>query len=544
MGSALLLPGRKKLVAVAIGVLFGGMPLIGFNYWVGTLIDRQGRDDIGFSAQRTIGIIDVRLNQVVSGLDELARRGVNSCAPEHDAILHEVAFSTPPVKELSVIGPQGRTECTNFSTPPGERTVLSSDTETDAEGYSIEVVRLASASNAVLRVRRTLANGYGLAALVPLDLLLPVTASRGGPLGAWVRLATRDGTGFAEGGMAIPPEAKERGVLLASAQSRRFGITVSAEMPRPGLDQRIEDLWFLGSVVSGAVAVLAMLLGWLLSRRRADHPLADIERALAAGEFIAYYQPVVDISSAKILGAEALVRWRKADGTVILPGAFIPLLEQGGLIMEMTRKLMRRAVSDIGPAFAARPHLTISFNLTAAHFADDRVVADVRSIFEGSPIRLSQVVLELTERQPLHNLTATRRVIAALQGLGCRVALDDVGTGHSGLSAILRLGVDIIKIDKMFIDSVSSERNSATIVETLVDLARNMRMDVVAEGVENFEQVGDLRARGIRAAQGFLFAPPLPRSSFVALLESIDPRSVGEAGKQIGRHGGARERAG
>jgi len=101
--------------------------------------------------------------------------------------------------------------------------------------------------------------------------------------------------------------------------------------------------------------------------------------------------------------------------------------------------------------------------------------------------------------------------------------IDDVGTGHSGLSYILKLGVDIIKIDKMFIDAVGIERSSTTIIETLVDLAHNMRMEVIAEGVENFEQVVCLRERGVRAAQGFVFAPPLPGSSFLQLIEAIDP---------------------
>jgi EAL domain-containing protein (putative c-di-GMP-specific phosphodiesterase class I) len=136
---------------------------------------------------------------------------------------------------------------------------------------------------------------------------------------------------------------------------------------------------------------------------------------------------------------------------------------------------------------------------------------------------LSQIVLEMTERQPIENLTDTRRVIAALQGLGVLIALDDVGTGHSGLSYMLKLGVDIIKIDKMFVDSIGIDRNSTAIVETLIDLADNMRMEIVAEGVENFEQVVHLRNLGIRAAQGYVFAPPLPSSSFLQLVEAIDP---------------------
>jgi EAL domain-containing protein (putative c-di-GMP-specific phosphodiesterase class I) len=140
------------------------------------------------------------------------------------------------------------------------------------------------------------------------------------------------------------------------------------------------------------------------------------------------------------------------------------------------------------------------------------------------------------------NLATTRRVIAALQGLGCKVALDDVGTGHSGLSSILKLGVDIIKIDKLFVDSIGIEHNSATIVETLVDLARNMRMEVVAEGVERFEQIVDLRNRGIRAAQGYVFAPPLPASAFLRLVEAIEPRSREESSEGVPSHLSARMR--
>ena len=207
----------------------------------------------------------------------------------------------------------------------------------------------------------------------------------------------------------------------------------------------------------------------------------------------------------------------------MLPGAFIPLAESSGLIREMTRDLMRRVCVEAGAAIGCRPALKISFNFAGKLFSDESIVKDVRKIFSGSPIKLSQVVLEVTERDPIENFTATRQTIAALQGLGVRIAIDDVGTGHSGLSYMLKLGVDIIKIDKMFVDAIGTDRNSTTIVETLVDLAHNMRMDVVAEGVENFEQVMHLRELGIRSAQGYVFAPPLPGRAFLQLIEAIDP---------------------
>ena len=236
----------------------------------------------------------------------------------------------------------------------------------------------------------------------------------------------------------------------------------------------------------------------LIPRRPPRNPVAEIERALEAGEFVPYYQPIVDIRSGQLRGAEVLVRWRKPDGTLVLPGAFIPLMESSDLIDDLTRNLMRKVCVEAGPAIGRRPDLKISFNFAGKLFSEPTIVKDVRNIFADSPIKFSQVVLEVTERDPIENFTETRQIIAALQGLGVRIAIDDVGTGHSGLSYMLKLGVDIIKIDKMFVDAIGTDRNSTTIVETLVDLARNMRMDVVAEGVENFEQVMHLRALGVR----------------------------------------------
>ena len=223
------------------------------------------------------------------------------------------------------------------------------------------------------------------------------------------------------------------------------------------------------------------------------------------------------------------MRWRKSDGTLVLLGSFIPLAESSGLILDMTCDLIRRVCVEAGAAIGCRPTMKISFNFASQLFSGDAIVKEVRNIFSGSQIKLSQVVLVLTERDQIENFTATRQVIAALQGLGVRIAIDDVGTGHSGLSYMLKLGVDIIKIDKMFVDAIGTDRNSTTIVETLVDLAHNMRMDVIAEGVENFEQVMHLRELGIRSAQGYVFAPPLPGSAFLQLVEAIDPLTVAAA---------------
>jgi EAL domain-containing protein (putative c-di-GMP-specific phosphodiesterase class I) len=198
-------------------------------------------------------------------------------------------------------------------------------------------------------------------------------------------------------------------------------------------------------------------------------------------------------------------------------------METSGLVLDLTRSLMRIARKDLGDAFGPRPGMSIAFNVAPSHFDDALILNDVGTIFDGSPIRLNQIVLELTERYEVQNLSAMRRTVAALQGLGCKVAIDDVGTGHSGLSYILKLGVDIIKIDKIFVEAIETEGPSKAIIETLIDLAKNMRMEIIAEGVETFDQVAYLRERGIGAVQGYVFAPPLPAGSFLKLLEAMDP---------------------
>jgi sensor c-di-GMP phosphodiesterase-like protein len=332
---------------------------------------------------------------------------------------------------------------------------------------------------------------------------------------------TRQGTVIGEAGGRQQGDAGPN--FVANTNSDKFGFDVEVLTSRARIAAEHADLKWFGFFAAGVIMMTCTGFVVLVPRRSPRNPVADIERALQAGEFIPYYQPIVDIRSGQLRGAEVLVRWRKPDGTLVLPGSFIPLMESSNLIHDLTRKLMRKVCVEAGPAIGRRPDLKISFNFAGKLFSEPTIVKDVRSIFSNSPIKFSQVVLEVTERDPIENFTETRQIIAALQGLGVRIAIDDVGTGHSGLSYMLKLGVDIIKIDKIFVDAIGTDRNSTTIVETLVDLARNMRMDVVAEGVENFEQVMHLRALGVRMAQGYVFAPPLPGSSFLQLVEAIDP---------------------
>jgi sensor c-di-GMP phosphodiesterase-like protein len=511
------------LAAIGIGVALAGPPVAALNIWLDSLVDRQGREELDLAARRHIALSEARIARAVAALDDLAARGIDACRPSNVDALRQATFGTIPVKEFSIVAPDGRTLCSDVSSQPEQRKVVSSEPLAAGSRNMLELVRLGEQPALWLRVRRPgtgMANG--VAALIPAMLFVPQVSAAGGLPSFHARMLTTGGAMIVEAGETTHGPDRNDDIVI-DLPSSRYAIHASISASHLGLAGKQGDLRALGAIASGLLAIVILALSMLLPRRQRDNPVDEIERALKAGEFVPYFQPVVDIRSGRLRGAEVLIRWRKPDGTIVPPASFIPLAESSGLIIELTRALMRRVCQEAGPVVGRRPNLKIGFNLTARHFADEEIVEDVRKIFKKSPLRLSQIILEVTERQPIENLTETRRVIAALQGLGVKVAIDDVGTGHSGLSYMLKLGVDIIKIDKMFIDSLGTDRNSNTIIETLIDLAQNMRMEVIAEGVESFEQVLHLRDLGIRAAQGFVFSPPLPCSAFLQLVETIDP---------------------
>lgn len=511
--------GKYNFLAAAIGILLTAGPV----YWFTSWLQKQGEAEVSITASASVRLTETLIDQAVAVLNELDARGIAACTPANIELLRKTVFASGPIKEIALLGPNGQTQCTDVGTSYEPRDVMAS-AATSVPDFMLEVVRLTDTDERLLRVRRTAERGKPtLAALLPARALLPLVTPSGDLFSGASRLTLADGTlvGVSETRDAMPDNP-----IVSRMRSERYGPVVSVTAGRSGTIATYDDLRRIGMVMSGMIALAILVCALLIPKRRGNSKIFEIEAALVADEFVPYYQPIIDLNTGRLLGAEVLVRWRKPDGTVISPGAFIPLVESSGLVLDLTRSLMRRVCREAGAAIGSRPNMYISFNIAPRHFADAVILNDVGAIFEGSPIRLSQVVLELTERYEIENLSATRRVIAALQGLGCRISLDDVGTGHSGLSYILKLGVDIIKIDKLFVEAIKTEMQSQAIVKTLVDLASNLRMQIVAEGVEKPEQVIYLREHGISAAQGYIFAPPLPGSAFLSLVEAMDPNPI------------------
>jgi sensor c-di-GMP phosphodiesterase-like protein len=522
---------QKKLAAIVAGALLGALPLVALNQWIAYDVENDSHQEVEFTARRAIQLAEGRLNKVVAALTDLPVRGIESCSSPADLdAMHQVAFANTPIKELSVIGPDGRTYCTNLRQSPTKRKIISSWSVKTVPGITLAIVEIGDQGKRMMQVSRTVSgDGIALAALIPNDLLVPQVSQRGDSRPAYVKMITRDGAVMVAGsGTSDDAGANDR--IVASHASEAYELKATVSMSRASLSAKRNDFRNISAGYAGVVSVLMLMFTVIVRYYNRSDPVIEIARALLASEFVPYYQPIVDVRTGRLQGAEVLARWRKRDGTIVSPGAFIPQIEASGLILDLTRVLMQQVRQEAGEAYAQRRHLTLAFNLTAQHLADQTIVGEVRSIFEGSQIDLSQIVLEVTEHQPLSDLAAARGVIAGLQGIGCQVAIDDVGTGHSGLSYLLKLGVDIIKIDKMFIDAIGSDHSSTIIIDSLVHMASNMRMKTVAEGVETFQQLAYLSAHGVHAAQGYVFAPPLPGSLFFKLLDAIERDPTSSAG--------------
>lgn len=503
------------LVAVAV------VPMVTLDRALDSYMEAQARERLAVEARGALALAELRLGQATNILIDLAGAGVDDCGPQATEALRLAVFTTTPLKGLSILDPQGRALCSNAGMIE-EPHAVSREYSLNGERITLAVARFRERPDRAVRLRLDRPSGRSLAALVAADALLPDFELDPGNGSRRMRLTLENGEVIMirpRGEVVEPPEPGE--TITVQQASVRYPISILAERSVRTLARDYGDVQFLARLSAGIVIAFVLGVVLLFARRKREDPVAALRNALRDGEIVPFFQPSVDIVSGRVRGAEVLARWRRRDGTIVSPAHFIPLAEQSGLIFDLTRVLMKRACEEVGTAYASRPGLRLAFNLFAGHFADTRIVEDVRTIFHAR-VSTQQVVLEVTERAPLTDLGAARDVIAELQSLGIKVAIDDVGTGHGGLSYLLKLGVDIIKIDKMFVDAISTERYSQTIIETLVELGRTMGMEVVAEGVETLEQVEYLRARGVTEAQGYVFAPPLPASSYLALVEAME----------------------
>jgi EAL domain-containing protein (putative c-di-GMP-specific phosphodiesterase class I) len=250
--------------------------------------------------------------------------------------------------------------------------------------------------------------------------------------------------------------------------------------------------------------------------------IADLRQANLSEELVLHYQPTIDLRTSAIVGVEALVRWQHPTRGLLAPDEFVPAAEETLLIDEIGRWVLAAACRQ-----AARwrdeltgQALTMSVNVSARQLERSVLVDDVRAALEESGLDPSGLTLEITESALAHGHDEARAGVRALQELGVRLALDDFGSGYSSLSLLQELPVDILKIDRSFVDGIEATGRRTALLQAIVEIARALGLTIVAEGVGNARQAAALRRLGCPLAQGFYFAPPLATPEIDALLRA------------------------
>ncbi len=248
----------------------------------------------------------------------------------------------------------------------------------------------------------------------------------------------------------------------------------------------------------------------------------DLRRALDRQEFVLHYQPEIELATQRIVGLEALIRWKHPQFGMVPPMEFIPLAETSGMILpigdwvlhEVCRQIQRWCNED-----ASNSALRVCVNLSARQFAREGLADHVEALLRNTGVSSRQLGLEMTESSLIPDMQTALEVLGSLRRLGISLLMDDFGTGYSSLSYLHSFPIDVLKIDRSFVGRMTEGEQPLQIVRTIVELARVLGMDVVAEGIETYEQYHLLRELGCRFGQGYFFARPLTADKVSHLLQ-------------------------
>lgn len=244
-----------------------------------------------------------------------------------------------------------------------------------------------------------------------------------------------------------------------------------------------------------------------------------LRRALARGEFVLHYQPKVDVRSGQIVGAEALIRWQHPDMGMVSPGTFIPLAEDCGLIGPIGTWVMEEACRQVVAwQRDGLPAIPVAVNVAASQFWQRGFIQQVLATLDQTGVSPACLELEFTERVIMVETEETIALLHALHEAGLQLAIDDFGTGYSSLSYLRRFPIDVLKIDQSFIREIANDPSAASIVSGIIGLAKSLQLQVIAEGVETWEQLVILRAQRCDQVQGYLYSRAVPPEAFAALL--------------------------
>ncbi len=449
-------------------------------------------------------------DQINAGIDDLkAHRGPDPCSQDQIDRMREIAVSSKYLQAIGYVS-NGNLICSSLGIQ-GAGIPLGPVDMVTARGVRLRADAHFSFApgKSFLVVER---DGY--AAIVHKDLPVDVTsderalslatfsrengrilAQRGIIRPEWIKPASSQ---------AEPSVFSDGRYLIVVLSSSRYLIGSVAALPLTALEQTQGSTAFWIIPVGITAGLLLALAVFYLVQLQQSMPTA-IKFALRRDEFFMLYQPVVDLQTGQWVGAEALIRWQRGNGELIPPDIFVPVAESSGLIQKITRRVVELVGNDAANLFRQHPdfHLAINFSASDLHSADCLDLLD--SLAQSSHAGQNNLIVEATERGFL-SFEKARDVVSRIRQSGIRTAIDDFGTGYSSLSYLENLEIDILKIDKSFIDTIGTDAPTSHVVIHIIELAKDLGLTMIAEGVETEAQAEFLRERGVRYAQGWLYS--------------------------------------
>ncbi|AZO85436.1 EAL domain-containing protein [Pseudomonas sp. QLc11A] len=481
-------------------------------------VEQNESEEMNAQGERFLARLEQLFGQLRESLDDLEAQPLRGCDAEMIATLQQVTFNYRFVYEAAYM--DSSRICSNRPRQEGLSLIRPPDIKGPTYSYWLNTTTEPDENRAALMLGRgnfrvATSRGHltdmvdlspGSSLLVVLDhgkRAIPVLGSSQiwPPVEAWPP-KNRDALQITQTRLIyrMPTDNPEYQLVLISL--------------RTGM--HIPSVWWWLLPASVALGICVGFLVFLLVQQRQSLD-AELAGAIRRGELQVLYQPIFDLDSRNCVGAEALLRWRRPDGTLTSPDLFIPMAEDTGQIRQMTDFVLQRLLEQLGQLLRANPQLYISVNLAACDVMVPRIGQVMARLLTLHRVAARQIAFEVTERG-LVDVVVARENLQSLRDVGHQVLIDDFGTGYCSLAYLQTLPVDCLKIDKAFIDALGHDAASSGVAPHIIHMAQSLHLKVIAEGIEHEAQAEFLSSEGVKFGQGWLFAHALSAVQFIELI--------------------------
>ena len=509
---------RPWFLAMLATALSATLLTVGSLFVAMNQVEHNESQEMNAQGERFLARLEQLFGQLRESLDDLQAQPLRSCDDEMIATLQQVSFNYRFVYEAAYMD-TSRT-CSNRPRQEGVSLIRPPDIKGPTYSYWLNTTTEPDENRAALMLGRgnfRVATSRGhltdMVDLSPGSSLLVVLdhGSRAVPV-----LGVEQAWPPAE---PWPPKSRDalqvtHTHLIYQMPSNTPDYQLVLITPRTGM--HVPAVWWWLLPASLALSACVGILVFLLVRQRQSLD-AELQGAIRRGELQVLYQPIFDLDSRNCVGAEALLRWRRPDGTLTSPDLFIPMAENTGQIRQMTDFVLQRLLEQLGQLLRSNPQLYISVNLAACDVMVPRIGQVMARLLSLHRVAARQIAFEVTERG-LVDVVVARENLQALRDVGHQVLIDDFGTGYCSLAYLQTLPVDCLKIDKAFIDALGHDAASSGVAPHIIRMAQALQLKVIAEGIEHEAQVLFLSSEGVKFGQGWLFSHALSAVQFIELI--------------------------